>query len=203
MRGLNLSENHLREHEARWFAVCTNYKREKIVQKRLEDKGIECYLPLQKVIRRSCRKTRTMELPLISRYVFTHIVKCEYVPVLETPDVAGFVHFSDNLIAIPEREITVLKRVVGEDVELEALSQCCFCEGDEVEIIAGGLTGLTGKLLEKENKHNFLVELCHIGYTLCLKIDPEMMRSVKHHPEPAAAAAKPVSTGFDQWGLAL
>jgi transcription antitermination factor NusG len=199
MGGHNGCENHLCEHEARWFAVCTKYKREKLVHKRLEDRGIESYLPLQKFIRRSTRKIRKVELPLISRYIFTRIVKKEYIPVLDTPDVTGFVHFSNSLIAIPEQEIALLKRIVGEGFELEA-TPINFVQGDEVEVIAGKLTGLRGVLLEKENKHHFLVELRHIGYALHIQIDPELLRRVGHS-EHHASLAPP--TKFEKWGLTL
>lgn len=199
MGGYNAYENHLCEHEARWFAVCTKYKREKLVHKRLEYRGIESYLPLQKLIRRSTRKIRKVELPLISRYIFTRIVKKEYIPVLDTPDVTGFVHFSNNLIAIPGQEIALLKRIVGECFEIEA-APSNFVQGDEVEVIAGKLTGLRGVLLEKENKHNFLVELRHIGYALRIQIDPELLRRVGHY-EHQASLAPP--TEFEKWGLTL
>jgi transcription antitermination factor NusG len=199
MGGYHNYESHLCEHEARWFAVCTKYKREKLVHKRLEDRGIESYLPLQKFIRRSTRKIRKVELPLISRYIFTRIIKKEYIPVLDTPDVTGFVHFSNNLIAIPEQEINLLKRIVGEGFEMEAAPND-FVQGDEVEVIAGKLSGLRGVLLGKENKHNFLVELRHIGYALRIQIDPELLRAVGHYEHQASLAPH---TDFEKWGLTL
>ena len=75
-------ENHLDTSEARWFAVYARYKREKVVAQRLQEKGIECYLPLQRLTRYYTRKVKQVELPLISGYLFTKITKKEYVPVL-------------------------------------------------------------------------------------------------------------------------
>ena len=109
-------EDHLHEQEPRWFAVYTRYKREKLVAKRLREKGIEVYLPLQHFTRKYTRKVKEVSLPLISCYVFTRIVKKEYVPVLETPDVVQFVRIAKNLISIPPHEIQILQRVVGEQI---------------------------------------------------------------------------------------
>jgi len=170
------SENHLHHDESRWFAVYTAYKREKLVHKMLTFKGIECYLPLQKVTRKYARKVRVQELPLINCYVFVKIVKKEYVPVLETEHVLKFTKIAQNLLSIPEREIETLKRVVGEkDVELEAVPRE-WSEGDKVEIITGNLIGLQGKLVSVEGKTKIVVDLDTLGYSLRMNIDASFLR---------------------------
>lgn len=170
--------NQLDEQEARWFAVYTAYKREKIIRKRLTDRGIESYLPLLEYTRHYERKVRTVELPLISGYIFVKITKKDYVPVLETPDVVNFVKFARNLIAIPEAEIRLIQRIVGEAADVE-VSADAFCEGDEVEIIGGKLTGLRGKLLSGNENKNLLIELTHTGLSLRLHIPPGLLQKVR------------------------
>ena len=177
---LKHSENHLDEIQPRWFAVYTRYKREKLVQQRLLDKGIQAYLPLRRVTRRYERKVKAVELPLISCYVFTRIVRKNYVPVLDTPDVLQFVKFSQNLIAIPEREMLLMQRITGEGIEVEVEENSRGLQiGDEVEITGGNLAGIRGILLEKERKNNFLVELKTIGYTLRMSVEPALLGKVK------------------------
>ncbi len=166
---LSACENHLHETEARWFAVYTRYKREKLVVKQLQQKGIECYLPLQRLTRRYDRKVKQVELPLINCYIFVRIVKGEYVPVLETQDVLQFVKFSRNLIAIPEVEIDLLRRVVGELEELE-VNPSAYHPGDQVEVIGGQLTGLKGTLIEKRGQHRLIVALDTLGYELNMEV---------------------------------
>jgi transcriptional antiterminator NusG len=169
-------ENHLHDTEPRWFAVYTRYKREKLVAQQLRDKGIEVYLPLQHFTRRYTRKIKKVEIPLISCYVFARITKKEYVPVLETPDVVQFVRFAKNLISIPEREIEVMQRVVGERVDIE-VEPGRFVAGQPVEIVSGNLTGLKGKLIDKANK-NFLIELENLSYTLRIYVDPRVLQAI-------------------------
>lgn len=165
-------ENHLDTSEARWFAVYTKYKREKLVAKELSRKGIENYLPLQKIYRSYERKKKLVELPLFSCYVFVKINKQEYRIVEDVEDVVDFVHFSRNLISIPEEEIEIIRRVLGEEGSLEVESQT-FEEGDLVEVIKGNLHGLKGKLLQKKGKKIFLVELEKVGYQIKLEINPK------------------------------
>ena len=183
MNAVDFKENHLDEIVPRWFAVYTRYKREKVVLKRLQEKGIQAYLPVQRLTRRYDRKVRDVELPLISCYIFTRITRKNYVPVLDTPDVLHFVQFSNNLIAIPEREILLLQRVTGGQAELEIEQPPTallgtLTTGDEVEIVGGRLTGVRGILLEKNGKANFLIELRNIGFSLHLQVEPSLLRRV-------------------------
>ncbi len=171
-------ENHLHEQIPKWFAVYTQYKREKLVLKQLSAKGIEVYLPLQKVIRRYIRKVKYLELPLINCYVFVKITKAEYIRVLETEHVLKFIHFSNNLLSIPEAEIQLMKRIIGEELGF-TIEPATFCAGEEVEIIGGELTGLEGKLISREGKHSFLVELTNIGFQFRMAIDPSLLRPKK------------------------
>jgi len=167
--------NQLCSQEARWFAVYTMYKREKIVRKELERKGIQSYLPLQTVTRYYTRKVKTVHLPLISCYLFVKITKPEYVPVLEVPGVLKFIRFKKDLISIPQREIDILRMVCGEEVEVEVTDEP-LTAGDHVEIIGGRLTGLKGILGERAGKNRFYVNLDSIGIQLAMSVPEEVLR---------------------------
>ncbi|MCB0664026.1 MAG: UpxY family transcription antiterminator [Saprospiraceae bacterium] len=173
----NHPTNHLDPETPRWFAVYTHFKREKVVERMLRQKGIECYLPLQKQARKYTRKFRIVELPLISCYLFVKITKAEYVPVLETEHVLNFVKFSRDLIAIPEEEIDLIKRIVGEGLPIE-VEQGSIEEGDWVEIISGNLTGLKGRMVAKEGKNQFVVELDQLGYSIRMTLDPKLLHKL-------------------------
>ncbi len=170
-------ESHLHAAEARWFAVYTRFKSEKVVKRLLDNKKIENYLPLQTVTRRYTRKIKHHDIPLISCYIFVKITKEEYVPVLETENVVKFIRFAKNLLSIPEAEINILKRVVGEGAEVEA-EPGLFKEGDEVEIIGGKLTGLRGRLVERQGKKQMVVELETVGYSLKMNVDASLLRRI-------------------------
>ena len=170
-------ENHLHETEPRWFAIYTGYKREKRVVAALKKKGITAYCPLLQLTRHYTRKTKRVDIPLINCYVFVQITKEQYVPVLETQDVFRFVSIARNLLAIPEAEINLLKRIVGEQLPIE-VDTTSFQEGDDVEVIAGQLTGLQGKLLEKRGQHKLVVSLQTLGYDLLMEVNPAHIRRV-------------------------
>jgi transcriptional antiterminator RfaH len=175
-------ENHLDEQQAKWFALYTRYKGEKAAFRQLARKGVTAYLPLQKLTRRYTRKVKVVELPLISCYVFVKITARDYVKVLETEQVVDFVRFSKNLISIPEEEIELMKRILGENWEVVAETKS-FKPGDEVEIAAGNLLGLRGCLVQEMDKHQMLVDLDRLGYTLRISVDKSLLQKVNR---PAA-----------------
>lgn len=175
----NLNRKGLHAEEKRWFAVYTRYKREKIVTQRLQEKGIEAYVPLQEFTRYYTRKIKKVQLPLISCYIFVKISKAEYVQVLETPDIVHFVRFEKKLVAIPENEISILRQIVGEDQEI-TVSQETIRIGQDAEIIGGRLTGLRGKIVEEHSEKNFVVELNTLSYNLHIQVPKKYLSPIKN-----------------------
>jgi transcription antitermination factor NusG len=166
--------NQLHEENPRWFAVYSGFKKEKLAKKFLEKKGIETYFPIQKVIRKYERKVKKLEIPLINCYLFVRITKSEYVRVLETEYVSRFIKIGKDLIAIPDAEIEVLQRILGENIELE-VEQNTFYEGDEVIVSQGNLVGLKGKLVSFQGKEKVMVELATIGYSMLIEMDKSLL----------------------------
>lgn len=171
------SQNPLSTDVAKWFAIVTRVKAEKMVAKLLADQKIKAYVPIQKIVRIYSRKKRIVQQPLIYRYVFVQITAPEYVRVLETPHVEGFIKFNKNIVPIPDHEIEWLQRVTGENTEL-TLENRPFAAGDEVRVIYGNLTGLKGKLIKTLGKNELLIELEHIGIGLRMQIDPSHLQLI-------------------------
>ncbi len=177
MPALSNCENHLSETEARWFAVRTRFKSEKVALKQLTGYKISAYLPIKQLTRRYSGKIRHIEMPLISSFVFVKIKKSEYVKVLETEYIAGFLKFGQNLLSIPESQIDLIRRLLGENIEVTA-HQDFLNKGDLVEVIAGPLLGLQGQLVNIQGKERVLVELINSGYSLQIDIENHLLRKL-------------------------
>lgn len=171
--------NQLSESDQKWFAVYTKFKCEKYVAEHLNKKQIQTYLPLIHKTKRYTRKVKHFEVPLINCYVFVYITKDQYVTTLETEYVMKFLRQGKDLIAIPQEEIDIMKRVAGYVDEAEDLNPEIFFEGEEVEVVSGHLTGIKGVLVAKEGKRNFLIELKSIAYQLRINIDPKILKPVR------------------------
>ncbi len=173
-------ENHLNDIIPRWFAVRTKFKSEKVALHQLELNKINAYLPIRQVMRMHSRKKQMVDLPLINSYVFVKITKSEYVKVLETDHVAGFLKFGKNLLSIPEREIDLIRRLIGEDIEVE-IEDTSFHTGDWVEVTKGSLLGLRGQLVKEAGKEKFLVALTNSGYSLNISIDTQFLQKIENY----------------------
>jgi len=169
-------ENHL-DDNPKWFAVYTNYKREKIAAKQLSQQNIQVYLPLLLVTKKYVRKVKKLELPLISNYLFVKISKKEYTKVLQCTHVLSFIKFSKNLISIPNYEIEIIRRVLGTQEVLSIDNN--FQKGDEVEVIGGEMTGLKGVFIKKENNQYLSVQLSNIGVAINISIATHLLRKIK------------------------
>ncbi len=171
-------QGRLDEVEPRWFAVNTRFKSEKAVGRALEKKGISYFIPVQKVVKKYSRKIREYEKPLLNCYAFVQITVADYVAVLETEHVNGFVRPSRELMDISEKELEILRRISGDAIE-------AVCEpgnwqsGELVEIASGNLAGLRGHIDERTGKREFVVNLETLGHVLKLQVDAALLRKVE------------------------
>jgi transcriptional antiterminator RfaH len=161
-----------------WYAVKTKYKCEKYVVRQIQKKGVEAYVPLLARTRRYTRKVKHYNVPLINCYVFVRINANERVPVLKTMYVTGFLEFDGETMPIPDQEMDLMRRVVGEMADVTA-DPVQWIPGDEVEVISGNLTGLKGTLVERKGKSELIVVLESIGYQLRVEIDEKMLRRMR------------------------
>ncbi len=173
----NTPENHLDSEIPKWFAVYTKYKREKVIKKELDRQDIKSYLPIQKITRIYASKRKVVELPLISCYIFVKITKSEYLKVLQAEGVVNFVRIAKNLISIPEREIEIMRQIVGEGIPVKA-EPSRLQKGDEVEIIGGNLTGLKGILVDNHGDKEVIINLESMGYSLRMTLDSKFLQKV-------------------------
>ena len=163
--------------EARWFAISTRSKSEKVVHRLLQQQGVNAYVPIHRTHKLfpSGRK-RWVEKPLISCYAFVRITSKEYTKVLRTDHVVKFVRLANDLKAIPDAEIDILRQVTGEiQIPMNAVPYK-FHHGEEVEILFGPLTGMLAKLIERRGQKQVVIELQNVGYSLQLTLHPRHIR---------------------------
>jgi transcription antitermination factor NusG len=163
--------------DKKWYAIYTYFRSEKKVVEYLQHKAVRAYVPLINKVRRYKRKVKKYEVPIINNYVFVHIGKDEFSKVLDTQQVIKFIKIGNEIISIPQHEIDTLRKIEGKDIEIE-VGNLNFEIGDEVEITQGNLVGLKGKLTSKLGKKKFTVELDHLGLSLLIDIDINLLSKI-------------------------
>lgn len=166
---------------AMWFAVKTKTRCEKAVRGALERQGITNYLPTVNTPRLHGARRRIVEYPLIPGYIFVHILFKDYLRVLQTENVVDLIRFGADLIPIPQLEIDLLKRLCA-DIGYEVIvCRHAYCTGDTVQVIAGPLKGITGKLMTIQGRKNLLIELRNVGHSL------QVVQMKSQHVRPVAS----------------
>ena len=157
-----------------WFAVSAKFRSEKFVCKQLTKKGITAYVPLQKRVKKYNRKSRIYDIPVINCYVFVKITMAEYIKVLDTPYVNYFIKSGNDIKAIRQEEIDILKKICGTDLEVQ-VRPYEFHAGMQVRINSGNLTGLKGVIISKAGKKEFLINLENLGLQLQLQVNESIL----------------------------
>jgi transcription antitermination factor NusG len=166
------------EEVPNWYAIYTMFKSEKQVCDHLNKKDIFAYMPLMIRTRKYGRKIKHYRVPLINCYVFVKIKPSEYVKVLETEHVLKFIKQGKEMVAIPQEQIDILKRIEGFDGNIDVAPKE-FEVGEEVQIVHGSLAGLKGRLVGQHGNKTFIVEIESLGLSLKMNVDVSLLQRVK------------------------
>ncbi|MCU0457076.1 MAG: UpxY family transcription antiterminator [Bacteroidales bacterium] len=161
----------------KWYAVYTNPRAEKQVHTRLEELEVEAFLPLQKTIRQWSDRKKIVVKPLLSSYVFVKVVPKEFPKVYKTPGVVKFVSFEGQPVAIPQNQIDNLKLLVNSDADIEVTSEP-MAKGDNVKVMSGSLTGLTGELISFGGKKKVVVRIDRLDQNIIVTIPVTFLKKI-------------------------
>ncbi len=156
-------------HIPKWYAVYTHPRAEKRINSLLIEKGVETFFPLMKTYRQWSDRKKLIEKPLLSSYIFVKVIPKEFPHVYKTDGIVKFVSFEGKPVAIPQRQIDNLKLLVNSDAEIE-VSGDSFEKGDNVKVIAGSLTGLTGELIHIGGKKRVIVRIDRLDQNIIVTI---------------------------------
>ena len=141
-----------------WHAVFTASRAEKKVRDRLEELGVECFLPVQTVLRQwTYRKSRVV-VPVIAGLVFVRVSRQEQVKVLQTKGVVAFLRLKGEAGAavIPDKQMEdfrFLLEMTNENIKA----------GDLVRVVKGSLRGMEGELIRHKGVTKVLVRIDMLG----------------------------------------
>ena len=152
-----------------WYAVYTRPRHEKKVYEQLIQSKIETFLPLQITIRQWSDRKKKVTEPLFRCYIFVYIFVRDYYNVLNLHGVVRYVTFEGKAVAIPEKQIQLIRNLLDQDLEANELTESLI-KGTRVEIKAGPLTGISGELVEHAGKKRVIIRIEEINKTLLVNV---------------------------------
>jgi len=152
-----------------WYAVYTLPRAEKKLAERFDKAGITYYLPLHKQLKRWSDRKKWVEEPLFKSYIFVNISEADYFNVLNTYGAVKFVTFSGQAVAIPEKEINLIRRLLAEfPDDLEVVQN--ILPGMDIEIVAGLMMGVQGKMVEYRGEKRAAISVEYINQVVLINI---------------------------------
>jgi transcription elongation factor/antiterminator RfaH len=162
----------IKQEPAKWYAVQTRARNEKVISERLQEQGLTTFLPLVSEIRRWSDRKKKVELPLFSCYVFVKLVASnndDRMRVYRTNGVFRIVSMRGEAIPIPDEQIEALRTVVTQQV---AWSAHPFLKiGQRVRIRGGSLDGLEGVLLSRNGDRTLVISVDAIQRSLAVRVE--------------------------------
>ena len=129
-----------------WHAVFTASRAEKKVRDRLEELGVECFLPVQTV-------------------VFVRVGRQEQVKVLQTKGVVAFLRLKGEAGAavIPDKQMEDFRFLLDFSEEAVEMTNENIKAGDLVRVVKGSLRGMEGELIRHKGVTKVLVRIDMLG----------------------------------------
>lgn len=162
-----------------WHALYIKSRAEKKALEDLRNNEIEAFLPLHKKLRQWADRKKWVDMPLIPGYLFVKVSRKEYDLALQSNHIVTYVRFEGKAAIIPDRQIEYLKLLLKQDQLDIEITREKLEAGQMIEVIAGPLIGLRGKLLQRSGKNKVAIELEDIGHSALIEISVNDITAVK------------------------
>jgi transcription antitermination factor NusG len=154
-----------------WYALHTQARHEKTVERRLREQGMETFLPLSQEVHAWSDRKKKVEVPLFNCYVF---VRCtlsaqDRMRVYRVDSVHGFVGSRGVGQPIPDEQIEAVRAVLAQTTPWRA--HPFLKTGQRVRVRGGALDGVEGVFLSENGDHSLIISVDVIQRSMAVRID--------------------------------
>jgi len=155
-------------YEARWYALKTRARHEKVVRDQLVHRQIDTFLPVCESWHQWKDRKKRVELPLFPGYCFARFPLIERLRILNVFGVAYLVSINGQPEPILEDELTAIQRLISTKLQYDP--HPFLEEGMDVEVVRGPLMGVRGKLLRKDRVARLVIAVTLIRQAAVVEI---------------------------------
>jgi transcription antitermination factor NusG len=166
----DLEDDERRWNTTRWYAVYTRSRHEKLVDRELNKKGIETFLPLRKVMHHWSDRKKIIEEPLFKGYLFVHTSLHNRLTILNTVGAVCLVGRSmAEPLEVPEKELFAVRRFVEKEIQIDPFPYLKI--GERVYIRSGPFKGVEGFVVRKDKHCRLVISLDLLMQSVSIQID--------------------------------
>lgn len=162
-----------------WLVAYTKMHHEKKIQERLTTMGIQSFLPIHTVTRQWSDRKKKVDRVLISMMIFVYVSPQEQLQVLQLPSVLRYMVLrgEHTPAVIPTYQMDSFRLMVEKSTAPVNFDTACMQIGQEVRVVEGPLTGLTGTLVNIKGKSSIAIRIDRVGCAM-VEIDASLVEKV-------------------------
>lgn len=153
---------------------------EKKVYAELVKRKVTAYLPLQTAVRQWSDRSKSIQMALFPNYIFVQPTQENIWPTLGITGIIRYISFEGKLARVKDAEIRIVQQLLSSGYKIA--NEEAMAEGDEVKIIDGPLTGLTGIISSRQNQKKIYVQINAINKIISAEIFPCCLQKVLSNP---------------------
>jgi transcription antitermination factor NusG len=162
-------EQYVRALQLRWYAAHVCSRHEKQVMSQLQQRQVDCFLPVYRSVRRWKDRRKELDLALFPGYVFVHMDLKDRLRVLQLPSVVRFVSFNGNPAPLPDSDIESLSNGLASGIRAEPHPYLKV--GQQVRVRSGPMAGAQGILIRRKDKFRLVLSIDLIMRSVAVEVD--------------------------------
>lgn len=146
-----------------WYVLYTSANAEKKVEARLQEKSIECWLPVHRSPRAWSDRVKIIEAPLFRSYIFVHCRETQlYTLPFHVYGVSSIILHGGKPAIMRQQDLDSIAEFLRHAENRE------ITVGQEVEILSGPLRRVSG-IIQRIEKNKLQLYLEQLGVMLTVK----------------------------------
>ena len=155
--------------QVHWYATHVYSRHEKQVVSQLQERNVDCFLPVYRSVRRWKDRRKELDLALFPGYVFVHMDLKDRLRVLQLPSVVRFVSFGGHPAPLPDSEIEALSNGLASGIRAEPHPYLKV--GQRVRVRSGPMVGAQGILVRRKDRFRLVLSIDLIMRSVAVEVD--------------------------------
>jgi len=161
-----------------WYAVQTRGRHEKKVANKLQEKGIQTFLPMMREIHRWSDRNKVVEIPMFPCYTFVHAVanSGDRLRILQTDGVVRLVGSGTELVPIETKQIDDIRMLMGSGLSM--MLYPFLRVGQKIRVRGGSLDGLEGIMESRPRESTLVISVAAIQRSIAINLDGYQIEAI-------------------------
>lgn len=173
-----------------WYALYTCPRHEKCVALQIEQRNLECFLPLYRCARLWKDRRKELELALFPGYVFVQMELKDKLRVLALPSAVHLVSFNGVPAVLPASEVENLRQRLARGAKVEPHPYLCV--GRRVRVTAGPMQGLEGIVVRHKDRCRVVFSLDLLKRSVAVEVDQSVLEPLNPAKPASGRRARPI-----------